>query len=61
VGFGVLLELPVAWAAARSIEGLLFGVKPGDPVTLAGAILLLLGVSLVAAYLPARRPREWIR
>jgi putative ABC transport system permease protein len=55
VAFGIALGLPVAWGASRWIEELLFGLKPTDPVTLLGAILLLMIVSLVAAYLPARR------
>jgi ABC-type antimicrobial peptide transport system permease subunit len=31
------------------------GLEPHDPVTLLGAALLLLVVTLVAGYLPARR------
>jgi putative ABC transport system permease protein len=34
---------------------MLFEVSPTDPLTLTGVCLLLLIVSLVAAYLPARR------
>jgi ABC-type antimicrobial peptide transport system permease subunit len=33
----------------------LFGVRPSDPVTLAGAAAVLAIVSLAACYLPARR------
>jgi ABC-type antimicrobial peptide transport system permease subunit len=33
----------------------LFGVKPADPATLIGAVLSMLGIALLAAYLPARR------
>jgi ABC-type lipoprotein release transport system permease subunit len=37
------------------LEGLLFGVTPGDPVAYAFALLLLLSTALVASYVPARR------
>jgi putative ABC transport system permease protein len=55
VAFGVVLGLPAAWGTSRWIEELLFGLKPTDPATVARAILVLVIVSLVAAYLPARR------
>src|SRR2546430_12514245 len=34
---------------------LLFEVSPADPITLAGVCLVLLGVGVGAAYVPARR------
>ena len=40
---------------ARLISGLLFGVNPNDPLTLALFTLLLAGVALLANYVPARR------
>jgi putative ABC transport system permease protein len=48
---GVLLALPVA----RLASGLLYGVSASDPRTYAGITLLLMGVALLACYLPARR------
>jgi predicted permease len=51
--------LAVGWAASlglgRLVEGLLFGVKPGDPRLLGLAALVLASVSGLAAYVPARR------
>jgi putative ABC transport system permease protein len=62
VGRGLLLGLvglsvgvAGALALTRMLTGLLFGVKPTDPVTFAGVLSLLLLVSLLACYLPARR------
>jgi len=54
-GLGAALGLGAAVAAARVLEGLLFEVRPLDPVSLLGAALLLVGASGLAAYLPARR------
>lgn len=52
---GVAVGLPIAWMASRWLKSLLFGLTPGDPWTLAGAIAALVTAALVAAYLPARR------
>ncbi|HUK52173.1 MAG TPA: hypothetical protein VL099_02665, partial [Candidatus Binatia bacterium] len=52
---GVALGIPCALALSRLISGMLFGVTPADPVTLAAAVLLLLAAALAAGYLPARR------
>lgn len=51
MGVGTLLFLGLS----RVTESQLFGVRPGDPVTLLGAGILLLGASLAASYLPARQ------
>jgi putative ABC transport system permease protein len=40
---------------ARLMVGLLYGVRPTDPVVVAGVALLLATVALVATWLPARR------
>jgi len=52
---GVAVGLPAAIAAARLLQGLLYGVDPVHPPTLVGAALLMLAVAALAAYLPARR------
>ncbi|HXW04376.1 MAG TPA: ABC transporter permease [Vicinamibacterales bacterium] len=44
-----------ALGAARFIESLLFGVSALDPATLATAVITLLTVAAVAAWIPARR------
>ncbi len=52
---GVGLGLAASLALTRLMSGLLFGVSPTDPATLAGISLVLVSVALLASYLPARR------
>jgi putative ABC transport system permease protein len=52
---GVLVGLVISFAATRLISSLLFEVSPTDPVIFAVDALLLVGVSLLACYIPARR------
>lgn len=52
---GVLLGLPVIFATLRIVRSHLWGVKPTDPTTLTLAAVLLLTVSVIAAWIPARR------
>jgi ABC-type antimicrobial peptide transport system permease subunit len=52
---GVALGLPIAIAVARVISSRLYGLKPADPLTIAGTILLLAAVTGLASYIPARR------
>jgi len=44
-----------ALALVRLVAGMLYGVAPRDPLTIALAAVALLGVSLAAAAIPARR------
>jgi predicted permease len=55
VAAGLLLGLVAALAVTRVIATFLVGVGASDPVTFAGIALLLLAVSILASYVPARR------
>jgi putative ABC transport system permease protein len=52
---GAAVGVPLAVAAAYALRGLLFGVGIGDPVTYLLVAALVVGVALLAAFLPARR------
>ena len=52
---GVVLGSIVAIAGARLIRGLLFEVSATDPLTFVAVATSLLGVALLASYIPARR------
>lgn len=52
---GLALGLGVFSQGVRVLEGLLFGVAPADPLTLGAVSLLLLGVALLACWIPGRR------
>jgi putative ABC transport system permease protein len=54
-GLGVAAGLLAALALGRAVSGLLFGVSAWDPLTLVSMAGLLLGVALLASWLPARR------
>jgi ABC-type antimicrobial peptide transport system permease subunit len=55
VGIGVLAGLAVGLGLTRFMESMLYEVRAGDPATIAGVALVLGGVGLTAALLPARR------
>jgi putative ABC transport system permease protein len=44
-----------AFLASRSLESMLYGVRPADPVTYGAVAAFLFGVALLAASIPARR------
>lgn len=52
---GVAIGLAAAAAGARSLESLLFGVAPLDPLTFASVAVAFSIVAAAASYLPARR------
>jgi predicted permease len=52
---GSVIGLACGLAATRTLVGLIKGVRPNDPITLIVVTGVLLGVALLASYVPARR------
>jgi ABC-type antimicrobial peptide transport system permease subunit len=52
---GLALGLAGSWWAARFVAPLLFQVEARDPTTFAGTAAVLVGVGVLAAWVPARR------
>jgi predicted lysophospholipase L1 biosynthesis ABC-type transport system permease subunit len=52
---GVVPGLALAYAAGRSMEALLAGVKPADGVTLASAVALVLAMVVLGSVMPTLR------
>jgi len=57
-GVGAAGGLIVALAASRLLTALLFEVSATDPASVASAVIVLLLVALLAAYIPARRATQ---
>jgi len=55
---GLIIGASAALALARalvSFSGLLYGVRPSDPLTFLAVSILLTGIAVLACYIPARR------
>jgi ABC-type antimicrobial peptide transport system permease subunit len=52
---GVAAGSAVAWVAAPALRGMLYGIAPRDPSTLATSAAMLTAAAAFAAYVPARR------
>jgi putative ABC transport system permease protein len=52
---GLAIGITVLLLAGSAIEGLLFGVRAWDPITIGGVTLVLAVVALAAAWIPAAR------
>ena len=55
VAIGVAIGLPCALVSGRWISSRLFGLTTADPVSIAAAIAIISGATLLAGYVPARR------
>ncbi len=55
VMLGLAAGVAVALLLGRAIRGVLFGIQPTDPLTIAGVTVVLLVVGALACLIPARR------
>ncbi len=55
VAAGTLIGLPAAFLLTRLVTSFLFGLTPQDPLTIAGSTAVLLAITALAGYIPARR------
>ncbi len=55
LGAGVALGIAGSLATGRLLQEFLYQVRPGDPQVITAIVILLLGVGLLASWLPARR------
>jgi predicted permease len=55
---GIVIGLIASFSVTRIARGLLFDLKPADPVAFMVAALLLSGAALIAGYLPAHRASQ---
>ena len=55
VGAGILAGAGISLWGSRFVGGLIYGLAPRDPMTLAGAAVLLCAMGGLAGWLPARR------
>jgi len=55
VSTGVAIGLAAAFVLTRVMATLLFGVSPTDPLTFISISIVLIGVALLASYIPALR------
>jgi len=52
---GLVIGLPLAWLASRSLASQLYQLSAHDPYSLIAACAGVIGISLMAAFIPARR------
>ena len=55
VALGSAIGVAAALTTARVLASMLYGVGPNDPLSIGGAVGVLLVVGLLAAFVPARR------
>jgi ABC-type antimicrobial peptide transport system permease subunit len=55
VALGVGIGLPLALAVARLLQSRLVGVGYTDPVSLGSVLAIMIGVAMIASYVPAAR------
>jgi ABC-type antimicrobial peptide transport system permease subunit len=58
MAMGLLLGVVGALALTRLLSGLLFGVRPNDPLTFIAVSLVLASIGALACWIPARRAKS---
>ncbi|HKO05985.1 MAG TPA: ABC transporter permease [Candidatus Acidoferrales bacterium] len=54
-GIGIVVGCCISLGVTRLMSGLLYGVRPRDPITFATSSAVVILIALVASYIPARR------
>ena len=52
---GAAIGLVVALTLARVLRSMIYDVRPADPMTFVSVVTMVIGIALLACYLPARR------
>jgi len=52
---GIVVGLAIAYAVGRIVAASVYGMRPDDPVILAGATAVVCAVTVLAIAIPARR------
>jgi predicted permease len=52
---GIVIGVPAAMLAGRLFSSMLFGLKATDPLSMVLVVVVLLAITLLASYIPARR------
>jgi predicted permease len=52
---GVGFALPASWGLSKYVQSQLYGIQPGDPLSIAIAVAATALVAILSGYLPARR------
>jgi predicted permease len=55
VGIGALIGIPAALALTRLLATFLYGLTPQDPLSIAASTVILIAITALAGYIPARR------
>ena len=55
IAYGLVLGVILSFAMMRFMGGMLFAVRPSDPLTLSAAALVLMAVAFLAIFIPVRR------
>jgi predicted permease len=55
VSLGAIAGVPLAYVAGRYLRTMLYEIPPLDPISYGGGAIVLIAISVLAAFLPARR------